>query len=70
MQLHNSVSLKRDVLREFSLAFMNMENGAVSARQPNADMYVLPNGAYLHVDYRQGLTVDELRKPGVDVKAT
>ncbi|KAH7730929.1 Nuclear hormone receptor [Aphelenchoides avenae] len=65
-----SKETKRDILRDFSLEFMNIENGAVSARQANPDLYVLPNGAYMHVDYRQGLTEEELRKPGVDVKAT
>lgn len=56
-------------MQEYSIEVMNVECGSLSAKQADPNLFILPNGAYLHVDYHVGLTEEERRKPGIQVKA-
>ncbi|KAH7703157.1 Nuclear hormone receptor [Aphelenchoides avenae] len=62
-------SVKKEIIRDLSILFMCLECAALSIKQPDPNLNLIPNGTYLHLDYRRGLNEEELRKPDIDIKA-
>uniref|UniRef100_A0A914W5T0 NR LBD domain-containing protein n=1 Tax=Plectus sambesii TaxID=2011161 RepID=A0A914W5T0_9BILA len=64
-----SMDMKTNVLRLFTIAFVLIEQGYLTSRQDDPDLWILQNNTYICTDYFRGMTAAEINEPENHVRA-
>lgn len=59
---------KKTIMTEFGIAFMLVDQGAVTAKRQDEDYWMLQNNTYMSPDYLKGLPPEDTKLPDVDAK--
>ena len=55
-------------MTEFGIAFMLVDQGAVTAKRQDEDYWMLQNNTYMSPDYLKGLPPEDMKLPDVEAK--